>query len=166
MMKKLDYLRVSEKVMRQIQKGAFLLVKAGNKINIMTIGWAAIGYVWRKPMMMILVRNSRYTFGIIENAKSFSVNVPFKGFEKEIEFCGTKSGRGLDKFKECNLKTSPAQKITTPILDIPGIHLECRIVYKSAMNDKFLVADYHYLYPKKDYHTLYFGEIVACYRRQ
>jgi len=163
-MKNLNYQKVAEKALSQIQKGAFLLVKAGSRINVMTIGWATIGFAWRKPVMMILVRSTRHTFGIIENAKSFSVSVPLKGFEKEIEFCGTQSGRDIDKFKECNLKTTPAQKITTPILDTPGIHLECRIVYKSAMNPKFLVADYHYLYPKKDYHTLYFGEIVACYK--
>ena len=164
-MQTLDYQKVAEKVIRQIQKGAFLVTRGAGKINVMTIGWASLGFVWRKPIMMILVRNSRYTFGIIEQAKSFALSVPLKDMEKEIEFCGTKSGRDFDKFRECNLKTSRAQKITTPILDIPGVHLECRIVYKSAMNPKFLAADYHYLYPKKDYHSLYFGEIIACYKR-
>jgi flavin reductase (DIM6/NTAB) family NADH-FMN oxidoreductase RutF len=163
-MKTLDYQKIAEQLIRQIQKGAFLVTKGAGKINVMAVGWATIGYVWRKPMMMIVVRNSRHTFGIIENSKSFTVSVPLKNFEKELEFCGSKSGRDFDKFKECHLKTRQAQKITTPILDIPGIHFECRIVYKSALNPKLLAADYHYLYPKKDYHTLYFGEIVACYK--
>lgn len=164
-MKALDYQKVYEKAMRQIQKGAFLLVKAGNKINVMTIGWAAIGYVWRKPVMMVLVRNSRHTFKIIEKANSFSVNVPLKNMQKEIEFCGSHSGGDVDKLKECNFNTLRSQKISTPILNIPGIHFECRIVYKSAMNPRFLVKDYNYLYPQKDYHTLYFGEILTCYKK-
>jgi len=163
MMKSLDYLKICEKAIRQIQKGAFLVVKAGNKINMMTIGWATIGYLWRKPMMIILVRNSRHTFNIIEKSDNFAVNVPLKNMAKEIEFCGTKSGRNFDKFKECNFKTKKAQKIKTPVLDIPGIHFECRIAYKTAMNPKFLIKEYNYIYPKKDYHTLYFGEILACY---
>jgi flavin reductase (DIM6/NTAB) family NADH-FMN oxidoreductase RutF len=164
-MKALDYLRVSEKAMRQIQKGAFLVVKAGGKVNVMTIGWAAIGHLWRKPVMMILVRDSRHTFKIIEKSENFSVSVPAKNMPKEIEFCGTHSGSRMDKLKECGFKTNKAQKISTPVLDIPGIHFECRIVYKSKMNPRFLVKDYNYLYPKKDYHTLYFGEILACYKR-
>ncbi|MDP3142365.1 MAG: flavin reductase [Candidatus Omnitrophota bacterium] len=164
-MKNLNYLKVAEKTIRQIQKGAFLVVKSGNKMNVMTIGWATIGYLWRRPAMMILVRNSRHTFKIIEKTDNFAVSVPLKDMARAIEFCGTKSGRDFNKFKECHLKTRKAQTIATPILDIPGIHIECRIVYRSAMNPKFLIKEYNYLYPKKDFHTLYFGEILACYQK-
>ncbi|MDP2940080.1 MAG: flavin reductase family protein [Candidatus Omnitrophota bacterium] len=163
-MRHLNYQSIAKQVMKQISdKGAFLVVKAG-KLNVMTIGWALIGFVWRKPMMMIVVRDSRYTFEIIEKADSFSVNVPSKNMDKELEFCGTKSGRNIDKFKECNLKTLKAQKITSPILDIPGVHYECKIVYKTKMEPKFLTKEYEYLYPNKDYHTMYFGEILGCYQ--
>ncbi len=75
-----------------------------------------------------------------------------------------KSGREFDKFKECNIKTKPAQHVDTPIIDISGTHYECRIVYKSAMGSDFLDKNLDGLYPNKDYHTLYFGEILACYQ--
>jgi flavin reductase (DIM6/NTAB) family NADH-FMN oxidoreductase RutF len=163
-MQKLDYLRTAERIMNQISgQGAFLVVKSQDKMNMMTIGWSLIGYLWRKPMMMVVVRDSRHTFGIIEKADSFTVNVPSDKMAKELEFCGTKSGRNLNKFEECNLKTLKAQKIESPILDIPGIHFECKIAYKSKMSPQFLSAEYDYLYPTKDYHTMYFGEILACY---
>jgi len=46
---------------------------------------------------------------------------------------------------------------------MPGLHYECKIVYKSAMNPVYLNKDYDTaLYSEKDYHTLYFGEIVDC----
>lgn len=164
-MEELNYQSVARQVMEQISdKGAFLVTKSDDKANVMTIGWALIGFVWRKPMMMIVVRNSRHTFSIIEKADSFCINVPSKKMDKELEFCGTKSGRNVDKFKECNLKTLKAQKIKSPILDMPGIHYECKIVYKSAIDPKFLNPQYGYLYPNKDYHTMYFGEILACYQ--
>ena len=115
-------------------------------------------------MMMILVRDSRHTFRIIEKTDNFSVSIPAKNMQRELEFCGTKSGRDFDKLKECNLKTIKARKIKTPILNIPGIHLECKIVYKSRVKPEYLTKEYDYLYPKKDYHTLYFGEIIACYK--
>jgi flavin reductase (DIM6/NTAB) family NADH-FMN oxidoreductase RutF len=87
--------------------------------------------------------------------------------QKEIAFCGTKSGRDYDKFKECNLQITNSQKVVTPIIKTQGIHYECKIVYTSAMDPTHLSTEYDAaLYPAKDYHTLYFGEIVDCYRIQ
>jgi flavin reductase (DIM6/NTAB) family NADH-FMN oxidoreductase RutF len=163
-MKRTDYMAVAPKAMAQIKKGAFLTVKSGESINAMTIGWATIGHVWRKPIIMVAVRLSRHTFSIIETAEDFTVSIPSSDMKKEIMFCGTKSGRDYNKFKECNLQTSDSQKVITPIIKVPGLHYECKIVYKSAMNPAYLNKDYDAaLYPEKDYHTLYFGEIVDCY---
>jgi len=52
-MKKVDYMSVADQVMKQIKKGAFLTVKAGSDLNTMTIGWATIGIVWQKPILMV-----------------------------------------------------------------------------------------------------------------
>lgn len=153
-------------VMEQIPKGAFLTVQAGKEKNLMTIGWALFGFVWRRPTMMIAVRNTRFTYGIIEKAGFFTVGVPTGSREKEIDLCGTRSGRTLDKFRECGFSTLPGTKSQAPILDIPGFHYECRIIYKTPMDPNFLAGELNSLYPKKDYHTLYFGEILGCYRRE
>jgi flavin reductase (DIM6/NTAB) family NADH-FMN oxidoreductase RutF len=83
---------------------------------------------------------------------------------KEIAFCGTESGRDVDKIKMCKLEIISGQKVVSPIIKTPGYHYECKIVYKSAMNEAYLDKDYDsFLYQQKDYHTLYFGEILACY---
>ena len=163
-MKKMDYMEAANAAMAKIREGVFLTVKAGEEINTMTIGWATLGYVWRKPIMMVAVRFTRHTFTIIEKAQDFTVSIPSTDMKKEIMFCGTKSGRDYDKFKECGLKLTGSQTVTTPIIDVPGLHYECRIVYKSAMNPEFLDKAYdEKVYPQKDYHTLYFGEILDCY---
>jgi flavin reductase (DIM6/NTAB) family NADH-FMN oxidoreductase RutF len=163
-MKRMDYMAVAHQAMTQIKKGAFLTVKSGKDINTMTIGWANIGHVWRKPIMMVAVRLTRHTFSIIETAEDFTVSIPSSDMKKEIMFCGTKSGRDYNKFKECKLKALDSQKVITPIIKVPGLHYECKIVYKSAMDPADLNKDYDAsLYPEKDYHTLYFGEIVECY---
>ncbi len=163
-MKHLNHMAVAEEAMTKIQKGAFLTVKTDGQLNTMTIGWAMLGIVWSKPIMMVAVRNTRHTFGIIEKAADFTVSVPQDNFKKEIAFCGTKSGRDHNKFKECNLTEGPAQETVSPIINVAGIHFECKIVYKSAMDPAFLEAAYNdKIYPEKDYHTLYFGEIVSCY---
>ncbi len=162
-MKDLDYMAVADKIMKQIKKGAFLTVKAETQLNTMTIGWATVGLVWSKPIMMVAVRDSRHTFGIIEKAPDFTVSFPGDRMKKELMFCGTKSGRTYDKFKECGLKIGTAQKTLSPIIQVPGIHFECKIVYKSAMDPALLDEGYMPLYPENDFHTLYFGEILECY---
>jgi flavin reductase (DIM6/NTAB) family NADH-FMN oxidoreductase RutF len=166
-MKERDYLQDIDAIMDIIKKGAFLTVKADDDCNTMTIGWATIGYIWQRPVFMIAVRDSRHTFKLLERTDNYTVTIPSGvEFKDAVAYCGTKSGREFDKFKECNLTTKQAQQVQSPIIDIPGIHYECKIIYKSAMDNNFMESSLEKLYPKKDYHTLYFGEIVACYETE
>lgn len=163
-MKTVDYMSVADDAVQKIKKGAFLTVKSENGLNTMTIGWATFGFVWRKPIMMVAVRLTRHTFGIIEKAKDFTVTVPLGDMGKAVAFCGSKSGRDYDKFEECSLKTAKSRQVDSPVIATKGRHYECKIIYKSAMDPAHLDKDYDQsLYPEKDYHTLYFGEILDCY---
>lgn len=166
-MKDLKYMSIAEDAMRKIKKGAFLTVKAADALNTMTIGWATFGFIWQKPVMMVAVRDSRHTFDIIEKSQDFTVTIPSNDMSKEIAFCGTQSGRDVDKFKMCNLQTANGRNVVSPIINVAGIHYECKIVFKSAMNPVYLDKNYDKaLYPQNDYHTLYFGEILACYETE
>jgi len=168
-MRDVDYRIVAEKFIRQLGDGGgvFLLAKSGDNTNIMTIGWANIGRIWTKPIIMVAVKKSRFTFNIIDKADSFTINIPITDMREALIFCGTKSGRDFDKFKECNLSLIPAQKVETPIVKILGYHCECRIVCKSEMNPEYLAEEYRKsYYSDEDYHILYFGEILACYMNE
>jgi len=166
-MKQRAYLDNIDKLMKQLTKGAFLTVKVGEALNTMTIGWATIGFIWRKEIFMVAVRDSRHTFGLIEKSDNFTVTIPAdNSFKDAVIFCGTKSGRDFDKFKECNLQQKASQHVESPIIDIPGVHYECQIIYKSSMDPKDLDARLDKLYPEMDFHTLYFGEILACYETE
>ena len=165
-MREVDYMSVAQQVMDQIKKGAFLTAKADDQLNTMAIGWALVGVVWGKPIFMVAVRDSRHTFSILEKAADFTVTVPTTDVQDQVMYCGTKSGRNVDKYKECHLELAEAQKVITPIIRTPGIHFECKIVHKAPMDPKFLDKEYEGLYPQKDYHTLYFGEILACYETE
>jgi hypothetical protein len=119
-MKDVDYMRVAEGSINNIKGGAFLTVKSGNALNTMTIGWATFGVVWSKPIMMVAVRSSRHTFGIIEAAKDFTVTAPEGDMHKETAYCGSKSGRNVDKFKMCNLETTDSHQVASPIIKPAG----------------------------------------------
>lgn len=160
----LDPMAVAQNVMARIQKGAFLTVAADQALNTMTIGWAAIGFCWRKPVLMIAVRNSRHTYGLLEKGADFTVSVPKADMRVALAFCGTKSGRDVDKFAAQDLKTVPAKTTASPVIAVAGIHFECRIIVKTPMDPALMAGDLADLYPEKDYHTLYFGEILSCYQ--
>lgn len=163
-MKEVDCMSVVEDSMSKIRQGAFLTVRSGDALNTMTIGWATFGVVWSKPIMMVAVRSSRHTFGIIEKAADFTVTVPAGDMHRETAYCGSNSGRDVDKFKMCRLQTAASRQVISPVIKTRGRHYECKIIYRSAVDPARLDRDYDSsLYPKKDYHTLYFGEIKACY---
>jgi flavin reductase (DIM6/NTAB) family NADH-FMN oxidoreductase RutF len=164
-MKDRKYLDNIDELMASLTKGALLTVEADGKINTMAIGWATIGFVWKKEVFMVAVRDSRYTFELIEKSEDFTVTIPTDTNHKDaVIFCGTKSGRDYDKFKECKLQTMTSQTVNSPVIDIPGVHYECKIIYKSPMDSSLFDEKLDKLYPAKDYHTLYFGEILACYQ--
>ena len=147
--------------------GAFLTVKSGEKINTMTISWGNVGFEWNKPMFTILVRESRYTHDLLENSDNFTVSIPLcKDLNNALAVCGSKSGRNINKFEECNLTLEKSKKVDTPIIGECELHYECKIVYKQKMNPEFLSKDIVESYfVNGDYHTLYHGEIVATYMK-
>ncbi|MDR7869348.1 MAG: flavin reductase family protein [Tissierellaceae bacterium] len=155
----------STEALEQLKKGAFLTVQDGEQLNTMTIGWGSISYIWNKPIFMVAVRYSRHTYNLLENAKEFTVSIPLKNdLKKELAFCGTKSGRDVNKIEHCNLSIADGQKVSTPIISDCELHYECKVVYQQAMEPSTLDKDIRKRsYSTNDYHVLYFGEIVDAY---
>ncbi|SCG82250.1 putative protein AF_1786 [Proteiniborus sp. DW1] len=165
---KVKFNEYSKDALEQITKGAFLTVKDGDKVNTMTIGWGNIGIVWNKPIFMVAVRYSRYTYNLIENSKEFTVSIPInKDLKKELAYCGRYSGRDVNKFKECNLTMVDGQKVLAPVIGECELHYECKVVYQQAMEPATVAKEIKdKFYTNNDYHVLYFGEIVDCYLKK
>lgn len=165
-MKKLSFNDLSSEMLNQLRKGAFLTTKVADKVNTMTIGWGFIGYMWNKPCMMVVVRYSRYTYELMEKSKDFSVSVPLSNdLKSQLAFCGSKSGRDMDKIEACNLTLAPSLSINTPIISDCELHYECELVYKREMDPKELaqfIDDKNY--PNDCYHVMYYGEIKEIYK--
>ena len=156
--------------LKNIEKGgAFLTVKDNDgKVNTMTIGWGSIGYEWGRPIFTVLVRESRYTHKLLENAQDFTVSIPFDNkMNKALGLCGSKSGKDCDKFKECNLKMIESNNVKSPVIEGCQMFYECKIVYKHIMDLQLLDDKLkNKWYKEGDCHTLYYGEIVNCYGKQ
>lgn len=153
-------------MMEQLPKGAFLTVGKGAEANPMTIGWALSGIIWGKPVMMVAVRYSRHTYRLIDKAESFTVSVPkFGDLQKELNFCGTKSGRDFNKFTEAGLTAEPAKSVDGVIVKEAAQHYECRVVYRQSMDPANLDAEIkqRYYEANHDYHVFFIGEIINEY---
>ena len=86
-----------------------LLLAATNhegRSNAMTIGWGSVGLVWGLPVFIVLVRPSRFTYGLIEETGEFTVNVPTRDLGAPA-ICGSRSGREMDKFGELGIALRP-----------------------------------------------------------
>jgi flavin reductase (DIM6/NTAB) family NADH-FMN oxidoreductase RutF len=145
--------------------GAFLTTSTGAKDNTMTISWGMIGYQWKRPVFMVLVRKSRYTHDILENSDEFTVSIPKLGKMKEaLTLCGSKSGRDMDKFEAAGLIKANGKKVSVPVISDCLRTYECKVVYKQDMDPKLLNPEIEKLiYNGNNHHTLYYGEIVSSY---
>jgi len=166
-MEKVKFNELSTEVMDAIKIGAFLTVKDGEELNTMTIGWGSIGVIWGQPMFTVLVRHSRYTHKLIENTDQFTVSVPFGNkLKRETDYCGTHSGRDVNKFEELGLELIEGKELDTPFIKGNDAHYECKIVYKQDMESDLLsdqaIKDQYY--PQEDYHTIYYGKIIGAYK--
>jgi flavin reductase (DIM6/NTAB) family NADH-FMN oxidoreductase RutF len=146
--------------------GAFLVVEDRiGRVNAMTIGWAQAGVIWGWPMMTVLVRPSRHTHLLLENAAHFSVCVPRPGeLKKELAFCGSKSGRDYDKIRVCGLALKEGLVKNIKYLDGCELVYQCEISGKTELKRETLPpAAIERYYPGHDApHTLYFGRILKA----
>ena len=153
---------------KALTEGGALIVAVdrSGKPNPMTIGWGQVGIVWSRPMFTALVRLSRYTHECLQSSDTFTINVPRPGeLKDELVFCGTNSGRDLDKAVECGLTLVPGKAVETPVIDECALHYECRIVARTQQERGDFGSDevLGQFYAKGDHHLVVFGEIVAAY---
>ena len=165
-MKKINAFEQGEAILKTLSKGAFLTTAADGKQNTMTIGWGSLGFKWGQPTFTVMVRQSRYTKELIDANPEFTVSFPVKeGFAQALGLCGSKSGRDLDKFAAAGLTTEAGETVSVPVIKGCGLHLECKIRLIQPMTPEQMCDEVHKkMYGDEDFHTLYFGEIVACYR--
>jgi flavin reductase (DIM6/NTAB) family NADH-FMN oxidoreductase RutF len=121
-------------------------VGKGERPNIITLAWAMPTSI-HPPLVAISIAPRRYSHLLIEKTKEFVVNIPTMDILKETLFCGRRSGKEYDKFKETSLTPLRARKVKPPIIKECVAHLECRL------HSQFTTGD----------HTIFIGEIVEAY---
>ena len=111
----------------------------GDVADIVTVAWTGI-VCTHPPMTYISLRPERYSYEIIQKTGEFVINLPPSTLVKELDLCGMKSGRNLDKFAACNLTPTPAKNVAAPLLKEAPVSLECKVkqVLELGSHDMFL----------------------------
>lgn len=164
MKKPVPYNEHADRCLDILSKGAFLTSAHGGKTNVMTIGWGSVCYAWKKPVFFAMIRPSRFSHELVEASGEFTVSIPFTDMKQALGVCGSRSGRDTDKVAAAGLELLAGEQTKTPVINTPGIHYECKIIFSQQMQaeqtDEAVKA---LCYASGDFHTLYFGEIVASY---
>jgi len=157
---------LTESVFKLIGK-EWMLITAGTResFNTMTGAWGGMGILWDKRVCFCVVRPGRYTYGFMERSDMFSLSFFGDRHRDILTYCGTKSGRDVDKVAETGL---------TPVFGRGSVYFEearlvlvCRkVYYQDIMPAHFLDDGIEGFYPAKDYHRMYVGEVTVCLEKE
>ena len=157
--------QIKDNVFKLIEQD-WMLVTAGKpeSFNTMTASWGGFGSLWSRLVCFAFIRPQRYTHRFMENADFFTLSFFEEQYRDVLTLCGTKSGRNVDKVAKTGL---------TPVFnDHNAVYfLEARIVLLCRKIYAQDIAGAHFIdisveqeiYPAKDYHRMYVGEIVHCF---
>ena len=120
------------------------IADGAGKANIVTLAWA--GTVCSAPPMIgIAVRPSRYSYELLQRSPDFVVNIPRASQVREVDYCGSVSGREVDKFEACGFHALPASRVLSPLIEECPVSMECVTRHRLALGA----------------HDLFIAEIVA-----
>lgn len=142
----------------------WMLVTAGGPggWNTMTASWGGLGHLWNRNVCLVFVRPQRLTWEFMESSGLFTISFFDESRRAALEFCGSHSGRIVDKALETGL---------VPFEPHPGcvsfeqaeLVLAARKIYSQDIKGgRFLDESVLELYPASDFHRMYVGEIVSA----
>lgn len=96
------------------------------KDNIITVAWA--GTVCTNPAMVsISVRPERHSYAMIKESGEFVINLVTEELVKATDYCGVRSGKDVDKFKEMKLTKAAGEQVSAPLIAQSPVNIECRV---------------------------------------
>jgi len=123
--------------------------------NIFTASWT--GTICTDPAMCyVSIRPERHSYGIIKKNMEFVINLTTKKLARATDWCGVRSGRDYDKFKEMKLTPVQGSKVKAPLIKESPINIECVVkeIKQLGVHDMFIAevvavnADKKYLDPE------------------
>ena len=119
--------------------------RAGND-NILTIAWTGT-ICSNPPMLSISVRKERHSYPMIHESGEFVVNLTTEDLVFATDYCGVKSGRDVDKWKEMNLTRESGEVVKAPMIKESPVNIECRVTEEKDLGS----------------HVMFLAEVVSVH---
>jgi len=151
----------------QLIGSEWLLVTAGtmDNYNTMTAAWGGIGFLWNMPVVFIFIRPQRFTFEFTEKYPTFTLSFFEKKYKKALNYCGSKSGRDVDKAKETGLIPLQTQNGNIAFEQASFIIESTKLYFDDIKKANFIVPEIDSkVYPLEDYHRMYIGRIDHIFK--
>ena len=119
--------------------------------NIITVAWTGT-ICTNPPMVYISVRPSRYSYEMIKKTGEFVINLTTEDLAFATDYCGVRSGRDVDKFKEAHLTREPAQFVKAPMIKESPVSIECKVTeVKELGSHHMFLAEVLAVHAQQDY---------------
>ena len=166
--KEIGWEEINDNTIKMIGKD-WMLISAGTAedFNMMTASWGTLGWLWERPVSTIYVRPQRHTHNYTEREEYYTITFYDDPDKEVLRLMGTVSGKNFDKMNYEKL---------TPVITPNGsiafeeakLIIECKKLYTYVLkaeefNDTSSMND---MYPKKDFHTVYIGEITGVWMKK
>ena len=121
------------------------------KSNIITVAWTGILNT-NPATVYISVRPTRYSYNLIKEQGEFVINLTTKDLARATDWCGVKSGKDVDKFKEMNLHKEKANFVKCPMIKESPVSVECKVKEIKEMGSHHVfIADVLAINASKEY---------------
>ena len=143
-----------------LSRGALLTATDNEEMsNTMTVSWGGCGILWGKQVCFLFVRPERHTYKFLENGKYLSLSFFSEEKKDTLTYCGTKSGRDVDKFKECNLEYT--YENGSVLFKEAKCTIQLKALYSQELNEKcFIEPECLKWYKGQGMHKMYICEIL------
>ena len=136
---------------------------AQGRYNTMTVSWLFIGVMWAKPAVNVFSRPQRHTREFLDAYPDFTLTLFPEKYRPALQLLGTKSGRDGDKIAEAGLTPVASTAVGAPSFAEAELVIEAKKLFAQKLDPASFV-DTHIapsLYPNRDFHIHYIGEILA-----
>ena len=147
--------------------GEWMLLTAGDekKYNTMTASWGGVGIMWNKNVVFTFFRPQRYTLEFVEHSEFFTVSFFDPDYKEALTFCGSHSGRDVDKAKETGL--TPCFTHGTTTFQEARLVFICRKLSGQFLDpSSFIDPTIEGNYSEQDYHKMFIGEVVTVLEKE
>ncbi len=158
---------ISENAFSLIAEDWFLLTAGTtpDNYNTMTASWGGLGQLWHRRVAFVFVRPQRYTRRFMDNNSLFTMSFFAPDYRNALEYCGSHSGRDVDKAALTGLTSFEPSTGTTAFEEASLIFVCNKIYHHDFQPEQFLESDIEGLYPEKGYHRMYVGAIKKVLRK-